>query len=400
MTYVEKMDRNFTDIVFRDRLIVSSKDLKELFFKDYIRLPLKKRLRKIKERILFLVEPYKKDRIEEVAAELEHTGTYIDKMEILKDSIAIVKDEMKEIYYEINRITEFNLVDIYRELFEKLEFFCRSSNTPYCEEKVEKIKSYTLENLKAQKLNYEDQIPFLYLKIALGDLPKTSEIKYVIIDEAQDYTPLQYEIFYQLFNHANMTILGDLNQSINPFMNVEDYNNISHIFSQNNTCIINLTKSYRSTKEITEFSRKLLNSEFIDESIQRSGDKPLLLGFSKEEAIKEKILDDIKIYNKRGYKSIGIITRTAKEANDVYDFLKDKVHIKAIVKDDDEYVNDTLVIPAYLAKGLEFDVVLIYNVGNENYCCEDERLLLYTACTRALHILCIYYSGECTPLLN
>jgi DNA helicase-2/ATP-dependent DNA helicase PcrA len=398
--YVEKIDRKFTDIVFRDRLIVSSKDLKELFFKDYIRLPLKKRLRKIKERILFLVEPYKKDRIEEVAAELEHTGTYIDKMEILKDSIAIVKDEMKEIYYEINRITEFNLVDIYRELFEKLEFFCRSSNTPYCREKIEKIKSYTLENLKTQKLNYEDQIPFLYLKIAMGDLPKTSEIKYVIIDEAQDYTPLQYEIFYQLFNHANMTILGDLNQSINPFMNVEDYNNISHIFSQNNTCIINLTKSYRSTKEITEFSRKLLNSEFIDESIQRSGDKPLLLGFPKEEAIKERLLDDIKIYKGKGYKSIGIITRTIKEADEVYNFLKEKIHIKAIIKDDDEYVNDTLVIPAYLAKGLEFDVVLIYNVGNENYCCEEERLLLYTACTRALHILCIYYSGKCTPLLK
>lgn len=400
VTYVEKMDRNFTDIVFRDRLIVSSKDLQELFFKDYIRLPLKKRLRKIKERILFLLEPYKKDRIEEIVTELEHTGSYIDKMEILKDSIAIVKDEMKEIYYEIDRITEFNLVDIYIKLFDKLEFFYRSLNTEYCEEKIEKIKSYTLENLKAQKLNYEDQIPFLYLKIVLGDLPKTSEIKYVIIDEAQDYTPLQYEIFYQLFNHANMTILGDLNQSINPFMSVGDYNNISHIFSQSNTCIINLTKSYRSTKEITEFSRKLLNDEFIDESIQRSGDEPLFLGFSDEEAIKERLLEDIKIYKERGYKSIGIITRTIKEADEAYNFLKEKIHIKAIIKDDDEYVSDTLVIPAYLAKGLEFDVVLIYNVGNGNYCCEEERLLLYTACTRALHILCIYYSGKCTPLLN
>ena len=70
------------------------------------------------------------------------------------------------------------------------------------------------------------------------------------------------------------------------------------------------------------------------------------------------------------------------------------------MKDDDEYVSDTLVIPAYLAKGLEFDVVLIYNAGNENYSCEEERLLLYTACTRALHVLCIYYSGKGTPLLK
>lgn len=240
----------------------------------------------------------------------------------------------------------------------------------------------------------------MYLKGALGDLPKTSEIKYVIIDEAQDYTPLQYEIFSQLFNHANMTILGDLHQSINPFMNVGDYSNISNVFPKDNTCIINLTKSYRSTMEITEFSRRILNKKITDQWVERSGDKPLVLGFPNEEAIKERLLKDIKIYKEKGYKSIGIITRTIKEAQEVHSFLKDKIHVKAIMKDDDEYVSDTLVIPAYLAKGLEFDVVLIYNAGDENYSCEEERLLLYTACTRALHLLCIYYSGKVTPLLE
>lgn len=115
VTYVEKMDRSFKDIIFRDQLIASSKDLEEFFFKDYIRLPLKKRLRKIKERILFLLDPYKKERIEEVVAELENTGSYIDKMEILKDSIAIVKEEMKDIYHDINIMTEFNLINIYQK---------------------------------------------------------------------------------------------------------------------------------------------------------------------------------------------------------------------------------------------------------------------------------------------
>ena len=152
--------------------------------------------------------------------------------------------------------------------------------------------------------------------------------------------------------------------------------------------------------EITKFSRRLLNSEINDECVERGGDKPLLLGFSEEEAIKERLIKDIKIYKEKGYKSIGIITRTIKEADKVYNFLKEQIQVKAIMKDDDEYVSDTLVIPAFLAKGLEFDVVIIYNAGNENYNCEEERLLLYTACTRALHILCVYYSGECTPLLK
>ncbi|WP_027626335.1 RNA polymerase recycling motor HelD [Clostridium lundense] len=400
VAYVEKLNRNFVDIIFRDNLIISSKELEELFFKDYAQLPMKRRLQKIRERILFLLEPYEKHHIEETADELRDSGHYIDEEEIKELSTARVKDELKDIYYEANRMTKFDLLDIYKKLFENLELFLSSSNTEYDGKKIGEIKSYTLENLKAGKLNYEDQPPLLYLKGALGDLPKTSEIKYVIIDEAQDYTPLQYEIFYQLFNHADITILGDLNQSINPFMNVGDYNNISHIFPKDNTCIMNLTKSYRSTMEITKFSRRLLNKNITDECVERSGDEPLLLGFSDEEAIKARLIEDVKIYKDKGYQSIGIITRTAKEAQEVYSFLEDRVPVKVIIKDDDEYVSDTLVIPAYLAKGLEFDVVLIYNAGDENYICEEERLLLYTACTRALHVLCIYYSGKETPLLK
>ncbi|MEY8000936.1 RNA polymerase recycling motor HelD [Clostridium sp. Mt-5] len=400
VSYLEKMDRNFTDIIFRGNLIISSKDIQQLFSKDYSGLPLKRRLEKIRKRILFLAEPYKKLQMEEVTSHIEDSDSCIDKAEIMKRSTLIVKEEMKNIYYEINRITELDLVDIYKKLFEKLEFFYSGSNNKYCGTEIDEIKSYTLENLKTGILNYEDQPPLLYLKGAIGDRLKTSEIKYVIIDEAQDYTPLQYEIFHQLFQSASITILGDLHQSINPFMNVGDYSNISDIFPKDNTCIINLTKSYRSTMEITKFSRRLLNEEITDECVERRGEEPLVLGFQNEEAIKDRLFDDIKIYKEKGCKSIGIITRTVREAQEVYSFLKDKISVKAIMKDDDEFVSDTLVIPAYLAKGLEFDAVLIYNAGDENYSCEEERLLIYTACTRALHALCIYYSGKVTPLLR
>ncbi|WP_270563885.1 RNA polymerase recycling motor HelD [Clostridium beijerinckii] len=400
VTFMEKEDTNFKNIKFRGDLIISSQDLDELFFKDYANLPRKRRLQKIRERILFLLKPYEEQRIEEVAGELKDSGSYLDKAEIIEHSTAMVKNELKEIYHEINRMTKFDLMGIYKKLFENLEFFLKNSNIEFNEKKISEIRSYTLEKIKVHRLNYEDQIALLYLKGAMGDLPKTSEIKYVIIDEAQDYSPLQYEIFYQLFNHANMTILGDLNQSINPFMNVGEYKNISHIFAEDNTCIINLTKSYRSTMEITKFSRRLLDKGIEGQCVERSGEEPLLLGFSNEKAIKERLLEDIKIYNEKNYKSIGIITKTAKEANEVYNFLKDKTNVRVIMKDDDEYVSGILVIPAYLAKGLEFDVVIIYNAGDENYSCEEERLLLYTACTRALHVLRVYYSGNITPLLK
>ncbi len=382
---IEMEDKCFKDIVFRDRLIVSAGDIKELYLKDYINLPLKRRLNKIRERIIFLLEPYEKQRINEVYQELWDTGSFVDEMEAKEKAAAATSEETKDIYEEIHRITEFDILDIYKKLFENLE---------------QEIKSYTLKSLGSKFLNYEDQVALLYLKGVFGDLPKTTDIKYVIIDEAQDYTPLQYEIFYQLFGHANITMLGDLNQSINPFMNVGDYSNIAHIFPEANTCIINLTKSYRSSMEIAEFSRRLLIHEINGEYVERRGDRPIILGFKDENSINERVLKDIEMYKGKGYKSIGIITRTRKEADRVYNLLKNKTEVKVLAKEDDEYINGILVIPAYLAKGLEFDVVLVYNAGDGSYSSEEERLLFYTVCTRALHVLNVYYVGRLTPLVG
>ncbi|KPU45205.1 helicase IV [Oxobacter pfennigii] len=384
VNHVQKAGRSFDDIIFGGKLIISSKELRELFHNDYIDLPIKRRLQKIKNRILYLLEPYERKSINEAAG----------------NKIYSVKAELNEVYQQVDRLTDFNLIDLYMKLFENLEQFYHNVNTEYTKEEIVDIKSYTLENFKYHTLYYEDQTPLLYLKGAFGDLPKTTDIKYVIIDEAQDYTPLQYEVFHQLFDHASITMLGDLNQSINPYMNVGDYNNISHIFSEDNTCIMSLSKSYRSTAEITRFSRKLLNKEVTAESVARHGDEPIVFGFNKEEYIKERIHRDIIKYKGKGYKSIGVITRTKKQAKEVYDYLKDRVEIKVLIDDDEEFLNDVIVIPAYLAKGLEFDVVIIFNAGEGNYNSEEERLLLYTALTRALHVLCVYYSGEPTMLLQ
>lgn len=197
-----------------------------------------------------------------------------------------------------------------------------------------------------------------------------------------------------------MTILGDINQSINPFMNVGNYNNIYNI-SQNDTCIINLTKSYRSTMEITKFSRNLLSENIDDECVERHGDDPIIVSFSDKLSMNEKLVEDIKSYSEKNYKSVGIITKTARETKVLYNFLKENsIDVSSIEKDDDYYTNGVTVIPSYLAKGLEFDVVFIYDASNKNYNSEDERLLLYTCCTRALHVLNVYHLGEITDLLK
>lgn len=398
--YVETMDRDFEDIIVRGNLVISSEDIKNLFYNDYSDLPIKRRLKKLKSKIEFLIEPYEEAWIKEIYKELSESGEYIDKTEMTEKSTLTVKKNLKDIYYKVLNMTEFNLIDVYKDLYKNLDVFLKQINIEYDESFVKNIKNYTIDNLNANILNYEDQVALLYLKVAFGYVPSSSQIKYVIIDEAQDYTPLQYEIFYNLFKSAKMTILGDINQSINPFMNVGNYNNIYNI-SKDDTLLINLTKTYRSTMEITKFARNLLKENMSDEYVERHGDEPKLIGFSEENHMKEKLIEDIQYYQQKNYESIGIITKTAKQTEDLYNFLKsNKIDVNSIKRDDDKYASGVVIIPSYLAKGLEFDVVLIYDASNKNYNSEDERLLFYTCCTRALHVLNIYYLDEVTSLLK
>jgi len=398
--HLEKMSRDFGDITLRGEAIISAVEIQELLYKDYVNLPLKRKLEKLKQRILYLLEPYEKALVNRAMTEVGESGEYLEQDEIVKLSKVLVNREIKDIVNEVGEKTKFDLMDCYKAFYEDIEVFLKMANIKYDNESIEEIKKYTLENLEGKKINYEDQIALLFIRGAVGGIPKTEEVKYVIIDEAQDYTPLQYEVFNQLFNKANKTILGDISQSINPYMNVGSYSNVVDILRPEDTSIINLTKSYRSTMEITKFSRKILSEEIHDEYVERRGECPKLTGFISEEDINKRIVEKVKVYKDEGHNSIGIITKNVDEAQRVYNYLKDRINVKIIVSEDDEYVNDIIVIPAYLAKGLEFDVVMIYNASDLRYKDEDDRLLLYTACTRALHVLNILYLGNVSSLLK
>ena len=208
INHLETKERKFEDIIVRDKLIISSQEIQKLFLKDFSDRPIKKRLEKIKSRILFLIEPYEEAWIKEIYEELDSSGYYIDKQEMKEESTLTVKKQLKDVYDKISRMTEFNVVNIYRNLFKYSNKFLNRLATSYDKNFINHIKTYTMENLNTRNLYYEDQVALLYLKVALGDAPATSQIKYVIIDEAQDYTPLQYEIFYQLFKSAKNTIFG------------------------------------------------------------------------------------------------------------------------------------------------------------------------------------------------
>ena len=233
------------------------------------------------------------------------------------------------------------------------------------------------------KINYEDAIIFSYIKGLLEGFNYNNMIKEIVVDEAQDYTLLQYKILSKIFKKSSFSILGDVNQTINPYYKYESLEQIKEVLDK--TKYLELTKTYRSSKEIIEYTNKILNLTFVS-AIRKDNNKPVL--FRKENNLKKQLLNDIN-YLKNEYKSVAIITKDDEDANEIYNLLKDDINIGKITINEEIFRKDLIVVPSYMAKGLEFDSVIVYNKINNIYK-ENEKYLYYVACSRAQHELIIY----------
>ena len=234
-------------------------------------------------------------------------------------------------------------------------------------------------------INYEDALLFAYLKGKLEGFRYEGAIKQVVIDEAQDYNKLQYKIIAQIFQKADFTILGDINQNINPYYHYTSLEELTELF-KGDSQYIELLKTYRSSPEIIAYTNKILNLQHVN-AIRKDNNKPIVFrkGITR---LKGKLLDDIKTLQEK-YKSIAIITKDNKEAETLYKLLNDSIKISYIDATTKQFHKELIIIPAYLSKGLEFDSVIIYNDRDNSYR-KNERNLLYVACTRAQHELYIY----------
>ena len=238
--------------------------------------------------------------------------------------------------------------------------------------------------LNNKLINYEDALCFIYMKGLLSGFPYSNLIKQIVIDEAQDYNELQYIILSKIFKKASFTILGDVNQTINPYQKYDSLEVLSKILGEN-TKYIELNKTYRSSSEIIEFTNKILGLKHVS-AIRKPNNVPVVI---KDD--EEKLSEDIK-YLKNKYSSVAIITKDKKEALKLYDNFKDKIDDISLMEDGIKEFNKNLVIvPSYLSKGLEFDSVISYTEKDNMYT-ESEKYLFYVVATRCQHELIIYNS--------
>ena len=241
--------------------------------------------------------------------------------------------------------------------------------------------------VRGKSLKYEDACLFCYLKCRLDGYDYNTSIREIVIDEAQDYTRLQFIIIKNLFRNSNFTILGDVNQTINPYYMYNSLEEIKDIFEENR--YIELLKTYRSSAEIIDYTNKILGLNHVS-AIRRSNNREIL--FREESDLVRQLSSDLK-YLKKFSKSIAIIVKNDEEVMKIYNLFKGKMDISKIDGDGSKYNRELVVIPSYVAKGLEFDSVIIYT-DKENRYSREERYLYYVACTRAQHQLIIYNQEE------
>ncbi len=397
--YMKKEGFKFCDIVFGGKIVISESELSDLFRKDYAFLPIMKRFAKIRQRFNYILKPFAKERYEEILEENANSGKYVNKKEMKARSRITVKNEMQPLIENINKMTSINAYELYYNLFRNMVSF-KSLLSGVIPDSFNDICRFTLNSLDKKNLYYEDVFPVLYLKGLLGDIPSMSSIKHVIIDEAQDYTLMQYEIIKQLFKNSSFTMLADLNQSINPYLNIGAYKNIAMVFNDIKKINIKLNKTYRSTREITAFCNSMLDVGEEVEYVNRPGKKPAIIECLDENSIADLIKKDLFKEEEKDINSTAVICRTDSESRRIYQLLKKYPKVHLITKDDTKYSTGIVVVPSYLAKGLEFDRVIVFNAGSGNYISEQERKLFYTVCTRALHELYIYYCGKITPFIE
>ena len=309
------------------------------------------------------------------------------------------KEEKNLIKQEIQKFIKIDIVELYKILFSNEAYFYSLLQNSNPSQNIKNIWKYTKENLEADSLYYDDAIAIAYLYLKIYGTNKYKNIKQVVIDEAQDYYPLQYEIFNLLFSNAKFTILGDMKQTLAKKEDISFYEQIQKILNKKKSSLIMLDKSFRCTNEILNFSLKFIEQSSQIKSFNRNGDSPKVYIADNSEIFIDEIVKEINLCQEKGFQSICLICKTEKNSTYLFNKIKHKLDIQLIKNGSVSDLQGVFILPVYMSKGLEFDAVLICDADSQNYHDEDDKNLLYVACTRALHKLSLFCENEVSPLI-
>lgn len=425
--YVDALMREgmrFLSIRFRDKVIVSKEAIRERFYAFEPSLRMHLRMEQLRKWLLQEVDAFVEREIHESWVEddielLDHDDyqrayNQVRRMQRHVDASFNDFDQEKEVLSRmvVNRrmgkvrraIKQLRFVDVrgmYRQLFADESRFVQVFSKDALPSCWQEICKQTVTRLDARELAYEDATPYLYFMELIQGMTLNTAVKHVIIDEAQDYSLLQMEVLRRLFPRSRMTALGDLNQSV--FAHASGLSNprgLETLYGEDKTEIVKLWRSYRSTQEIVCFTRGMIDGGEQIIPFARSGPKPSVILLKANADYDQHIVREVQDLQAAGYSSVAVICKTAAESQAVFERIGGTLSARLIRKETATFQPGVLIIPAYLAKGVEFDAVLIYDGSDQVYRRALERQLFYTACTRAMHELRIAVQGEPNPFIT
>ena len=293
-------------------------------------------------------------------------------------------------------------IKLYRLFISMLDYF-----NIYGYKKINELKKTTMVNIKGNKYDFEDLAALLYLKLRTEPNRQYSNIKHTVIDEAQDLGIFNFYVLKKCLPTSTFSIFGDLAQSIYDYRGIDNWDEVNSLIFNNKANIVNFNKSYRTTASIMNVADAISESINLGKSdlVVRQGLPVSFDEASTSNELVEQIANKIKEYKEKGYKTIAVISKTDLLSRYINDDLRELgIVIPNVTEKDDVSLDEFSVctISNQLAKGLEFDAVILNNVNDKIYSCDStlDMKLLYVAVTRALHELDITYNGKLPEVLQ
>lgn len=246
-------------------------------------------------------------------------------------------------------------------------------------------------------------LAYLYKRIKEND--PVREASHVVIDEAQDFGMMAYQVLHYCLRDCTYTIMGDTSQNIHFSYGLNDWEELKKLILTGTYDAFGvLRKSYRNTVEISDFANEILRhgdfAIYPVEPVLRHGTTVQKEAFADEAALLAAGVQKIKAWQEQGYETIAVVCRDEAEAAATARKLKKYVPVVEENLETAEFGEGVMVLPVAYTKGLEFDAVLLLDPTEEKYPENDGQVkLLYVAATRALHELAVLYTGKLTGIL-
>ena len=423
--YLKIIEANYiphSDFMIENIQIMSYEAINDLFLNTYKSLNFVSRINEVKKHIFSKIKFNKNAILKELQEKrsrqindvvenpnLSDEEKRQKRIEIFEENEVLInmvyKDNIKIVDGFFSGIKKQDAMGYYKDFIE--DYIYKEIND---DDLADYLIGNTLQNINQKEISFEDLAPIIYIHYKIFGTKSKKALRHIIIDEAQDYGEFQFYVLKNVLKSNSMTILGDIAQGVHFYRGIENWKRFIDVeFGEENAKFLTLSKTYRTTKDIMNIANDVISKlpdyekQYITlgEPVINRKDSVYIKQINDDKEKINEIVEKIKRYKNENYRSIAVIGKDIHESKKVYKELINKgIECNLIQSKDSEYYGGISIVPSYLAKGLEFDCVILYDVSQAKY--KENSLdikLLYVAITRAMSKLDIFYKGNKSNLL-